>query len=155
MKALRCMLVVVLAIAVSSAAPSGANEPKPTDRLDPERQRAVQEYFQGRAEAQGKASRDPTDPKWVRSMQQLFKELSDDNARLQVENERLRADNDALKRALSAMEAKLRQLQQNRGTLVIPPEQFKKAPPQGWKPFEFNGQTYYLIPLEQGQKGKE
>jgi hypothetical protein len=49
-------------------------------------------------------------------------------------------------------------LEENRGAIVIPPNILTTpAAPQGnakvppnWKPFEFNGATYYMIPLEKG-----
>lgn len=155
MNAVRCAVVTVIALAVSSAAPSAAEQPGAAGKAEDARRRAVQNYFERRADARVQAQARPNanDPKWVQSMQQLVKDLSDDNAKLRVENEGLRADNEALKRAVSAMEAKLRQLQQNRGTVVVPPGEVRSAPPEGWKPFQFNGQTYYLIPLEHGQKG--
>lgn len=153
MKSVRVLIVVAIACAVS-AAPSGAQEPKPSQPdsakpLDEARRGAVERYFAQPAAPQTKTQiqtpADPKDPKWVRTIQQLVKDLTDENAKL-------RADNEALMRQVEAYELQMRRQRENRGTFVLPPQalqgELKNSVPPGWKPFEFNGATYYLIPLK-------
>lgn len=154
MKSVRVLIVVAIACAVSSAAPSGAQESKPEKPLDEVRKGVVERYFAQPAAPQTKTQiqtpADPKDPKWVQTMQQLVKDLTDENVKL-------RADNEALMRQVEAYELQMRRQRENRGTFVIPPQalqgELKNTVPPGWKPFEFNGATYYLVPLnEDGSK---
>jgi hypothetical protein len=94
-----------------------------------------------------------SDPKWVESMQRVVKDLTDENAKLRAENEELRGDVAALKRKLEAYEAQALKWQENRGTLnlVVPPDAVRSTQPRDWRPFQFNGQTYYVIPCKDGQ----
>ena len=87
-----------------------------------------------------------TDPTWVESMRRLLKDLTDDNAKL-------RSENDALKRKLEAFEAEARQRQQPNiiFTPAAPPAAPRDATPREWRPFEFNGATYYVIPCKDGK----
>ena len=55
-----------------------------------------------------------------------------------------------------AGEARLEKQQDNQGALNVPPNVVVAPPaakgsqvPPNWQPFEFNGATYYVIPLEQ------
>lgn len=97
------------------------------------------------------------DPKWVESMQQPVKELTDENLKLRREVQDLRDQRDFLNRKLDECRALLQKREENRGTVVIPPEALRNLKPHGngvpesWKPFEFNGATYYVIPLKDGE----
>jgi len=103
---------------------------------------------------------DRKDPKWVESLQRLLKDLTDDNAKLRSENEGLRADVDALTRKLETLEARERQLREQRGAFVLPPELLVPSPqgprspqntiPPNARPRQFNGATYYIIPCKDG-----
>jgi len=136
MRSLRNVLVVVVALAASSAAQSGAQQkeaPAPAPAPDAAERRQD-------------------------TMRETMKDLLDENVKLRKQNLDLRKDNDALKRQLQDYEQMLKQLRSNRGTLVIPPQPApgpaSEKVPQSWQPFEFNGATYYVIPLRAGE-GKE
>lgn len=134
MKLLRNAAVCALVCAMVSAAPV----------------RGVQRKI-----AMTEASAKPGDPEWVESMQRLLKELADDNAKLRSENDWLRASNKSLKRQVEEYEAAARRALENRGALAVPPG-VRVAPPgmrgnevpPNWRPFEFNGATYSIVPLE-------
>ena len=132
MKSLRTVLVVPVALAALSAAPSGAPQPN---------------------EANPAEAAPPRD-NGQDALRRMFTDLAEDNVKLRKEND-LRADNDALQRRLEECEKLLRQQRDNRrGAFVLPQEgfqgQLKNAVPKDWKPFEFNGATYYLVPLASG-----
>ena len=99
-------------------------------------------------------SQNPGNPKWVESMQRLVKDLTDENLKLRRAVEDLQDSNNTLMRQLT--EAR-RLEKENRGVVVVPPDALRVAPappnsgtvPPNWKPFEFNGATYYMIPLDQ------
>ena len=143
MRTFRNVAVCAMACALVSAAPTRGVQPRATP-------------------AQPTPAPKPGDPKWVESMQQLVKDLTDDNLKLRREVSDLRDQRDFLNRKLEECRALLQKREENRGTLVIPPEALRKLQPQGtqpqgnrvpesWKPFEFNGATYYVIPLKEGE----
>ena len=161
MKLLANIGIIAIACGLVSAAPSptqkAATPPKPQDDA-----RVTVRYF---AEPAAPGTVQPprqgenrTDPKWVESMQRVLKDLADDNARLRQENEAMRADSEALKRQLEMHEEEARRRQENRGTFILPPDALRNLQvPQGaqqvppnWRPFEFNGATYYIVPLRDG-----
>jgi hypothetical protein len=146
MKSLLHVAAFAAAAALFSVAPILAREGDPAQQVRPAEPAKAEPPRQ-----------EQKDPKWVETMQKLLKELTDDNAGLRAENQGLRADVEAMKRELAASSEKLRQLEANRGVLVIPPNAAQvpnarqipnaNAVPKNWQPFEFNGVTYYKIPL--------
>lgn len=151
MKTLNNVVACVIACALCSAAPTRGVEPKAIPPQEKSRDQAVKQYFAPAAPAP--ADGNSGDPKWVESMQRLLKEITEDNARLRNENKNLRADNQALKQYLEEYEAQVRRRQDNRGAGIIPPNappvpQGNGQVPPNWRPFEFNGATYYVVPLE-------
>jgi len=130
MRSLRNVLVVAVALAASSAAPSGGQQkeaPAPAPDTAERRQD---------------------------TMRETMKDLLDENVKLRKQNLDLRKDSDALKRQLQDYEQMLKQLRSNRGAVVVPtqpaPGAASEKVPQSWRPFEFNGATYYVIPLHDG-----
>jgi hypothetical protein len=155
MKSLRLVIVIGIACAVSSAAPAVTEDAKSAKPADESRRQAVEKYFEAPAGPDNQPRPDPKDPRWVQSMQRMLKELAADNANLRLENEGLRADVEALKRQFEAEGLKLQRQKENRGALVLPPQAFqgqlKDTVPKEWSPFEFNGATYYIVPLRDGE----
>ena len=164
MKTFRHVLFLAAAGAVCSASPTGAKEPRSTEADDSARREVVIRYFAQPAAAEAEKKPDRTDPKWVESMRRVLKDLSDDNAQLRDHNEQLRAENEMLKRQLALQG----QNKPNGGVFVLPPEALRdlqvpqgQAPrgsgqvPPGWRPFEFNGATYYIIPLRDKQNAAQ
>ena len=138
MKAMRNVVVSALACALVSAAPTRAVQPNAP------------------AAAPAPAQPAPGEPKWVESMQRLVKDLSDENLKMSREIKDLQDQKERLSRALADCEARLEKQQQNQGALNVPPNVLVAPPagnanqvPRNWRPFEFNGTTYYMIPLEQ------
>ena len=139
MKTLRNVIVCALACAAISAAPAGV-EPGASSASAAPAQPALK----------------PGEPKWVESMQRLVKELTDDNLKLQRQVADLRDQAAFLDRQLADCRTLLEKEKANRGVLVIPPgaaqPNLQRVPnansvPKNWQPFEFNGVTYYKIPL--------
>lgn len=61
-------------------------------------------------------------------------------------------ENAILKRQVKDLEAELEKARQNRGVNVLPgPLRLPSTDPvpKDWKPFQFNGVTYYIVPCEQ------
>ena len=127
MKAFRIVAAGVVTCALGSAALTSAGTQKSPNV-------AVQQPAQPQR----------TDPKWVESMQRLLKDLTDDNAKL-------RSENDALKRKLEAYEAEAKQRQQMPNIILTPPAAPRDSTPPSWRPFEFNGATYYVVPCKDGK----
>ena len=101
MKSLRLLAAAAVAGAVLFDRPSAAQKQNPAPTPDEQRRReVVLDYFaHSRAHARAEArlqAQDRRDPKWMDSMQQLLKDLADENAKLRTENESLRADSEAL-----------------------------------------------------------
>jgi hypothetical protein len=136
MKSLRHVLVITLALAAVSAGPSGgAGEQK--DSLAPDAGDRLQDALGQDA------------------LRRMFTELAAENVKLRKEVKDLRADNDALNRKLQESEQMLREWRANRGALVVPPQAPGQQPngvPRSWRPFEFNGATYYVVPLQAEQE---
>jgi hypothetical protein len=67
-------------------------------------------------------------------------------------NQALRVVNDAMANKLEEYEVREMRRRQNRGALVVPPQAPQAQPgnavPPTWRPFEFNGATYYVVPLQ-------
>ena len=130
MRSLRNVLVLAVALSASSAAPSGAQQKEAAAPVPNAAERRQE------------------------TMREEMKDLLDENVKLRKQNLDLRKDNDALKRQLQDYEQTLKQLRSNRGTVVVPPQpspgQATEKVPQSWQPFEFNGATYYVIPLRDG-----
>ena len=64
-------------------------------------------------------------------------------------------ENAILKRRVKELEVQVEKLRDSRGVNILPgplrmPD--NKVPPD-WKPFEFNGVTYYIVPCEAAQRG--
>lgn len=156
MKSLLHVAAFAVAVAIFSIAPMLAREAGPAQQVRPAEPAKAQPAKAELPKAE-LAKQEQKDPKWVETMQKLLKELTDDNVGLRAENEGLRADVEAMKRELAASNEKLRQLEANRGVLVVPPNAPQvpngkqtsnaNAVPKNWQPFEFNGVTYYKIPL--------
>ena len=150
MKLLRHVLLVAVALAAASVAATEAQQ-QPGD--DPVRREVRNRYF----EAPAPDAREQRLEVIQNALRREVAKMKAENADLRKQNENLRADNAALRRQLEAYEARLRRQQDNRGTFVIPPEALRAAPsrgggvPESWKPFEFNGATYYVIPLKDGE----
>ena len=152
MNSLRPALVFAVALAASSAAPTTAQQKEAPALLDAARRDVVTKYFEAAPDA---PAPDAAERK-LQSMREMFADLAEEVGKLRKENKDLRADNDALKRKLEDYERLLtRQRDNRRGALVLPPEapqgQPGSAVPKNWKPFEFNGATYYLVPLKAEQ----
>ena len=137
MKAMRNVLVSALACALVSAAPA----------------RTVSDAAPATAQPAAK----PGEPQWVESMKRLVKDLSDDNLKMRQQIKDLQDQREALRHALADCEARLEKQQQNRGAFNVPPNLLVTPPaaqgnqvPQNWRPFEFNGATYYVIPCKDG-----
>lgn len=81
-------------------------------------------------------------------------DLAAENARLRAENDSLRARNNALNRQLEESRAAMRRLWENPGIVrpEVPwtPNPSPGAIPPGWQPRQFNGTTYYIVPLTSG-----
>lgn len=165
MKLLTNIGITAIACALCSAAPMPAKGPAKPQAQDGARRQGVGRYLSDATAEQLKQhpqAREKTNTKWMESMQQLLNDLADDNARLRQENEALRADAEALKRQLDIYEQERRQQKQNQGAFVLPPDALKnlQAPhgstqvPPNWRPFQFNGATYYIIPLRHGPQAQ-
>jgi hypothetical protein len=144
MKSLRHVLVVAVALAASSAAPSGARQKEPP----------VPNPAQRRQDAPGPNAPGPN-AAGQDALREMFTELAAENVKLRKEVKDLRADNDALNRKLQESEQMLREWRANRGALVVPPQAPGQQPngvPRSWRPFEFNGATYYVVPLQAEQE---
>ena|ERR1041385_1043080 len=64
-----------------------------------------------------------------------------------------------LEARLQALEARVTVLESTKETkyITLPSSQLPPAskPDPRWRPYEFNGQTYYAIPLKQGETDKK
>ena len=154
MKPLRHVMVVVFALAAASGAPTQAQQKPPGDD-------------RARRETRNRYSEAPAPDEREQRLEAIQDALRREVARMKAENndlrkqaEDLRADNAALRRQLEAYEQQARERLDNRGALDLTPDALRdlrvpggagRVPPD-WKPFEFNGATYYLIPLKQGQE---
>ena len=49
------------------------------------------------------------------------------------------------------LEKQVKQLQLQLAVMQVAPPQELKTMPDGWKPFQFNGMTYYVVPLDAGR----
>ena len=61
-----------------------------------------------------------------------------------------RDENATLKARVKDLEGQVQTLKQSRVINVVPQQQgagAQQPPPPGWKPFQFNGGTYYIVPL--------
>lgn len=149
MKSLRHVLVVAFALAAAPAPAIEAQQEQPGEKQP--RQRTM------RLQAPAPDDREQRLEALQNALRREMAKMKAENNDLRNQNENLRADNEALRRQLEAYEARLRQQRDNRGTFVIPPEALRGTRPQGngvpesWKPFEFNGATYYVIPLKDGE----
>ena len=85
------------------------------------------------------AKQAPTDGSMrERALRQMLADMADKNARLEEESKRLKDEINLLK-ARRAVEIPR-----------VAPQQSAPSVPKDWKPFNFNGQTYYVIPLSGG-----
>ena len=149
MNTLRHVLVVALALASVSAAPTGAQQNDATPQRNAERLDEARRQTVKRSSPQAPA---PDDQGRLDAMRRAFTDLGEENGKLRKENKDLHADNNALNQKLREAEKLLRQWQASRNALEVPPQ---PAPGQGpnevpptWRPFEFNGATYYVVPLK-------
>ena len=88
-----------------------------------------------RAQEKGK-KKDPAEV--MKSLEQLVKDYQDENA--------------ALKERVQELERQVETLKQNRTITVTPQPGTANPVPPSWQPFQFNGATYYLVPLSDQQK---
>ena len=68
-----------------------------------------------------------------KSLEERLKDYQDENA--------------VLRRRVRELESQVENLKQNR-TVTITPQPGQSAVPQNWRPFQFNGATYYVVPLD-------
>ena len=91
----------------------------------------------GQEKQQGK-KKDPAEV--MKSMEQLVKDYQDENL--------------ALRERVKELEGQVETLKQNRTVNVVPQPNAAAAPgqqvPQNWTPFQFNGATYYVVPVAHG-----
>ena len=149
MKPLRHALAVAVALAAVSAAPGDAQQKDAHAQPDGARREAARRYFAAPAAAPAPAG--PAEGR-QESPQKMIARLKAENANLRKENKDLRADNDAMAQKLEEYEVREMRRRQNRGALVVPPQAPQAQPgnavPPNWRPFEFNGATYYVVPLK-------
>lgn len=137
MKWLRYALVIATALAAVSAAPGGEQQMQQKEQppADPQKDAPGQD-----------------------ALRRMFTDLAAENVKLRKDVMDLRADNDALKQKLQESERQLRQLRANHGALAVPPQPPQGQPngnvPRNWRPFQFNGATYYVVPLKAEQDGR-
>ena len=80
----------------------------------------------------------PKDPAQViKSLQDLLKGYQDENA--------------ALRAKVTELEAQVVRLQRKAVMVPQPGAPGQPQVPPGWQPFQFNGMTYYVVPLGEGQ----
>ena len=93
------------------------------------------------AEQAAPAAPGAKDPeKLMKSLEDLLKGYQDENATLRAR--------------VKELEAQVEKLKQSKAVVITQPA----APgqpqvPPSWKPFEFNGMTYYVVPLEDSRGG--
>jgi hypothetical protein len=58
-----------------------------------------------------------------------------------------RDENATLKARVKDLEGQVQNLKQSRVINVVPQPGATAQPPPSWKPFQFNGATYYVVPL--------
>jgi hypothetical protein len=79
----------------------------------------------------------------MKSLEQLVKDYQDENV--------------ALRERVKELEGQVQALKQNRVVNVVPqpatPGQVQGQVPPTWQPFQFNGATYYVVPLAAGRGG--
>jgi hypothetical protein len=157
MNSIRNALVVAVALTATSAAAGDAQQKDAPAPAAAARREAVVKYFDAPAPAPAPDAADRRqDASGQDALRQMFTDLAAENVKLRKEARDLRADNEALRQKLQDSERQLRQWRANRGALVVPPQaphgQPQNAVPPSWKPFEFNGATYYVVPLKARQE---
>jgi hypothetical protein len=89
-----------------------------------------------RAQEKQQAAKKKTPAEVMKSLEQLVKDYQDENA--------------ALRERVTDLERQVETLKQNRVVNVVPQPGAPAQVPPGWKPFQFNGGTYYVVPLAAG-----
>ena len=77
----------------------------------------------------------------LKSLEQMVKEYQDENA--------------ALRERVKELEGQVQTLKQNRVVNIVPQPGTAGQVPPSWKPFQFNGGTYYVVPLAAGKGGDQ
>ncbi len=116
---LRNVIAAAAVCATAFVAPSGAEEPRP-------RYTVVTQAAPG----------ENADAQRVKALEKLLNDYAGENA--------------SLKLRVKELEDQLERSRQNRGVNILPgPLRMpsEKVPPD-WKPFQFNGATYYIIPCD-------
>jgi hypothetical protein len=89
--------------------------------------------------APSRAQEKKKDPAQVmKSLEQMVKEYQDENA--------------ALKDRVKDLEQQVQTLKQSRTVTLVPQPGAAGQVPPTWKPFQFNGATYYVVPLATDQQ---
>jgi hypothetical protein len=83
----------------------------------------------------GRVDKDPA--KLIKSLEDLLKGYEQENA--------------ALRAQVAELEARVVRLQRKAVMLPQPNVPGQSQVPPGWQPFQFNGMTYYVVPLSDGQ----
>ena len=73
----------------------------------------------------------------MKSLEQLVNDYQDENA--------------ALRGRVKELEGQVQTLKQSRVVNIVPQPATPGQVPQNWKPFQFNGATYYVVPLAAGR----
>ena len=76
--------------------------------------------------------------KVMKSLEQVLKAYQDENT--------------ALRARVKELEAEVQKLKQSRTVTLLPGQPQAKVP-DGWVPREFNGMTYYVVPLDGSRSG--
>lgn len=128
-------------LAVTCVAPSGAQEKAPQPARTPQQEAALKNYFGEQPAAPSAAKKDPAEV--LKSLNDLINSYADENARLHAR--------------VRELEAQVKKLAENRTVTIVPqPGTPRNQVPPDWKPFRFNGGTYYIVPLEgTGAKASE
>ena len=81
--------------------------------------------------------------------------LTDSDAQIRSLKEKIVSqarENLILRRRVKELEARVEELKQSKAVVVPQPGVPGQAQvPPSWKPFEFNGMTYYVVPLRDGE----
>jgi outer membrane murein-binding lipoprotein Lpp len=94
----------------------------------------------------------------VAQLERRVEELSRDNARLKQERDAALARRQAAERRVKDLERRIDRPQVRIVPAPLPPLQLQPMPervPENWSPRQFNGITYYVIPLQQSSPPRQ